>query len=266
MQQHLIQPGQRIDLDQISTHAKDWHSDRDAAENEFKKLRKRIATLQPQLYAEHKQQLLIVFQAMDGGGKDGTTRAVFEGVNPQGVHVISFKQPSLRELEHDFLWRIHRDVPRKGMIHVFNRSHYEDVIVVRVENLVPETVWRQRYNQINEFETLLTQTGTRIVKFYLHISKDEQKARFQDRLDDPKKNWKFSRGDLEKRKQWDEYRAAYEDAISNCSTHDAPWYVIPADQNWYRNWAVSKIIVATLEEMDPKYPEPEAGLDQITIE
>ena len=262
---HRITPNQKVDLESISTRGKDLHEDRKQAEKEFKKFRKQIAELQPALYAEHKQKLLVVFQAMDAGGKDGTTRAVFEGVNPQGVHVISFKQPSKREIEHDFLWRVHRDVPPQGMIHVFNRSHYEDVLVVRVDKIVPEDVWQPRFQQINEFEKLLADTGTKILKFYLHISKEEQKERFQERLDEPHKNWKFSKGDLLKREQWDDYRIAYEDVLSRCSTEDAPWHVIPADQNWYRNWAVSKIICETLEEMNPQYPEPEDGLDEIVI-
>ncbi len=263
---HRISPGEIVDLSRITTRGKELHNDRDRAEKEFKKSRKRIAELQPALYAEDRQKLLVVLQAMDAGGKDGTTRSVFEGVNPQGVHVISFKAPSKRELAHDYLWRVHREVPPKGMIHVFNRSHYEDVLIVRVDNIVPEQVWQKRFEQINQFEEFLTETGTTILKFYLHISKDEQKERFQSRLDEPHKHWKFSHQDLEKRKQWDDYRIAFNDVLTKCSTNHAPWHVIPADQKWYRNWAISKIICETLEEMNPQYPPDEGGLDQIVIE
>lgn len=264
--QHKCLTGNVVDLNSMSTRGKELHHDRHAAEAEFRRYRDRLIELQPQLYAEDRQQLLVVFQAMDGGGKDSTTRHVFKGVNPQGVHVISFKQPSKRELSHDFLWRVHHAVPPTGMIHVFNRSHYEDVLVARVDKLVPESVWQQRFAQINQFEELLTQTGTRILKFYLHISKAEQKKRMQDRLDTPRKHWKFAMGDLEKRKQWDDYRLAYQDALTHCTTEHAPWYVIPADQKWYRNWAVAKVIVEALEEMNPQYPPEPPGLDSIIID
>jgi PPK2 family polyphosphate:nucleotide phosphotransferase len=263
---HQISPGEKVDLSQFTTRGKDLHDDRKSAEKEFAAYRQRIAELQPRLYAERKQKLLIVLQAMDAGGKDSTTRHVFEGVNPQGVHVVSFKAPSSRELAHDYLWRIHQAVPPKGMIHIFNRSHYEDVLVVRVDQLIPENEWQRRYDQINQFEKFLTETGTKILKFYLHISKEEQKERFQDRLDEPEKHWKFSKEDLEKRKQWDEYRVAFNDALTECSTEHAPWHVIPADQKWYRNWAISKIIFETLEEMNPQFPAEELGLDKIVIE
>lgn len=265
-QLHQISPGEKVDLSRITTRGKDLHDDRKSAEKEFVAFRRRIAELQPRLYAEDTQKLLIVLQAMDAGGKDSTTRHVFEGVNPQGVHVVSFKAPSKRELAHDYLWRIHQAVPPKGMIHVFNRSHYEDVLVVRVDQLIPENEWQQRYQQINQFEKYLTETGTKILKFYLHISKEEQKERFQDRLDEPEKHWKFSTEDLEKRKQWDEYRVAFNDALTECSTEHAPWHVIPADQKWYRNWAISKIIYETLEEMNPQFPPEEPGLDKIVID
>lgn len=262
---HALKPGDKIDLSKLPTRGKDLHDDRDKAEKEFKKYRKHIAKLQGRLYAEGKQSLLVVFQAMDAGGKDGTTLAVFEGVNPQGVHVISFKAPSARELAHDFLWRIHRDVPPKGMIHVFNRSQYEDVLVVRVRKLVPESVWRPRFDQINQFEKYLTDTGTRILKFFLHISAEEQLERFQERLDDPEKHWKFSTDDLAKRKLWPKYMDAYAEALEKCTTDAAPWHVIPADQNWYRNWAIARTIAETLDEMNPQFPDPETGLDQIDL-
>jgi PPK2 family polyphosphate:nucleotide phosphotransferase len=263
---HRVKPGTRVDLKDWPTKGKDFYRDRDAAEAEFESLRKELAELQYRLYAEGQRKLLVILQAMDAGGKDGTIRRVFEGVNPHGVQVTSFKVPSKRELAHDYLWRIHRDVPATGTIGVFNRSHYEDVLVVRVENLVPKSVWKMRYEQINQFERLLSETGTQILKFYLNISRKEQKERFQARLDEPKKRWKFSIGDLAKREKWDDYMEAYETVLTECSTSWAPWYVIPADQKWYRNVAISRIIVTTLRKMDPHFPQPEAALDGIRID
>jgi len=255
---HRVEPGQGVELADMPTEGKAFYDGgKAAAKAEFDLLREELAEFQHRLYSEGKQKLLIVFQAMDAGGKDGAIRAVLEGVNPQGVQVTSFKSPTKEELDRDFLWRIHKAVPGKGMIGVFNRSHYEDVLIVRVDNIVPETVWRPRYTFINQFEKLLHDTGTTILKFYLHISKEEQKKRFQERLDDPAKNWKFSHEDLEKRKQWGDYQAAYQEMLAQCSTAEAPWYVIPADQNWYRNLAVARIMVETLRGMDPQYPQAE---------
>ncbi|MFN0020681.1 MAG: polyphosphate kinase 2 family protein [Pirellulaceae bacterium] len=252
---HRLKPGKKIKLVEISTRGKDYHKDREAAEKEFEELKKELAELQERLYAESKQKLLIVIQAMDTGGKDSTIRSVFSGINPQGVQVTSFKEPTKEELAHDFLWRIHQRVPANGYIGIFNRSHYEDVIVVRVANIYPESIWRPRYEQINQFEDLLTKSGTRILKFYLHISEDEQKQRLKDRLEDPQKNWKFSPDDLAKRKEWKEYMDVYEDVFAHCTTDEAPWYVIPADQKWYRNLAIVRVVVHTLKEMDPKWPK-----------
>lgn len=260
-----LTPGTAVDLNTLPTDGKQFHDDRDAAEKEFKTLRKEFIEWQRRLYAEGKQKLLIVFQAMDAGGKDGTIRNVLKGVNPQGVRVSSFKVPSKEELAHDFLWRIHQEVPGKGMMRLFNRSHYEDVLVVRVHDIVPESVWRPRYEHINNFEKLLSDTGTRILKFYLHISKDEQQERFQSRLDEPEKNWKFSLEDLEKRKYWDDYMAAYQEALQQCTTEHAPWYVIPANQKWFRNLAIMRIIVETMRQMNPQYPEAEGDLSGVTI-
>jgi PPK2 family polyphosphate:nucleotide phosphotransferase len=226
---------------------------------------KALAESQYRLYAEGKQALLIVLQGIDAAGKDGTIRKVFSVLNPQGTRVRSFKQPTEEEREHDFLWRIHRDTPRHGEIGIFNRSHYEDVLVVRVEDLVPKKVWKSRYTEINQFERLLTRSGTRVLKFFLYISPDEQKERFQERLELPEKQWKFSKADVEKRKQWDDYLDAFQDALVNCSTKDAPWYVIPANRKWYRNWLVSEITKRTLQDMDPQLPEPEAGLEDIVL-
>ncbi|MEQ9407138.1 MAG: polyphosphate kinase 2 family protein [Fuerstiella sp.] len=261
---HRLVAGKPVTLSDISSRGKDFHDSRDAAELEFCSLRDRMATLQPHLYAEGRQKLLVVLQAMDAGGKDGTIRHVFRGVNPQGVRVTSFKKPTAEELDHDFLWRIHKAVPGKGMIGIFNRSHYEDVLVVRVHNLVPPHVWQARYKVINEFEKHLVESGTTILKFFLHISKDEQKERLQARLDDPEKHWKFDAEDLKKREEWDDYQLAFQDMLNNCTTTFAPWYLIPADQKWYRNLAIARVIVHTLEKMDPQFPEA-PDLSGITI-
>ena len=263
---HQLRPNQSFEISDLSTDGKPFFPDRDAAEDAFKSARKELIELQRRLYADGKQNLLIVFQAMDAGGKDGTIRNVFKGVNPQGVVVSSFKVPSKEELSHDFLWRIHKKTPAKSMIGVFNRSHYEDVLVVRVHNYVSETVWRPRYEQINQFEKRLHDTGTRILKFYLHISKEEQKERFQDRLDVPEKNWKFSVDDLKKRTFWDIYMEAYQEMLQQCTTSYAPWYVIPANQKWYRNWAITNVIVNTLKEMNPQYPPPKDDIAGIVVE
>lgn len=263
---HRLETDQTVRLADLPTRADTFHQDREAAEKEFKALRDELIDLQSRLYAEGKRKLLIVLQAMDAGGKDGTIRRVFRGVNPQGVRVTSFKVPSKLELAHDFLWRVHLAVPATGMIGVFNRSHYEDVLVVRVHNLVPESVWRPRYEHINAFEKLLADTGTTIFKFYLHISKAEQKERFQARLDNPDKHWKFAVEDLEKRKLWNEYMAAAEEMLQRCNTRWAPWYVIPADQKWYRNLTITRTIVHTIRELNIQYPEPEDDLTGIVIE
>lgn len=239
--------------------------DKESARAEVDDLRGKLSELQERLYAEGKQSLLVVFQAMDTGGKDGAIEKVFGGINPAGVQVTSFKVPSALELAHDFLWRIHQHTPSKGYIGVFNRSHYEDVLVVRVNKLVPDSVWQKRYEHINHFEHLLADNGTRILKFYLHISKDEQKKRMLDRLRQPDKNWKFSKGDLPVRERWDDYMSAYEDAISNCNTSYAPWHIVPANNKWYRDLMVAKTIVKTLEDMNPTYPPPEEGLDEVVI-
>ena len=231
----------------------------------LKPLQDELQGLQERLYAQGQQALLIVLQAMDAGGKDSTIRRVFEGVNPQGVRVSSFKRPTAEELSHDFLWRIHRRVPPKGYIGIFNRSHYEDVLIARVNQLAPPAVIEARYDHINHFEHLLTTSGTRILKFYLHISKDEQKARFQKRLDRPDKHWKFSLGDLPVRQQWDQYMHAFEIALTRCHTPAAPWYIVPANRKWYRDLIVISTIVQTLRTMNPQFPPPEDNLQNVTI-
>jgi PPK2 family polyphosphate:nucleotide phosphotransferase len=225
----------------------------------------RLQELQEVMWAEGKHALLIVLQALDAGGKDGTIKHVMRGVNPQGCQVTSFKVPTEEELDHDFLWRVHKATPRRGYIGIFNRSHYEDVLVVRVHQLVSEEVWQARYEQINQFEKLLADTGTTILKFFLYISKKEQKERFEARLRDPHKNWKFSLKDVQERDYWHSYMRAYEDALSRCSTPWAPWHVIPANHKWYRNLAVSTIIVQTLEGLNMRYPPPLPDADQIVI-
>lgn len=226
----------------------------------------RIAALQERLYAERKRALLVVFQAFDAGGKDGTVRAVFSGVNPQGCHVTSFKAPSADELAHDYLWRIHAAMPRRGEIGVFNRSHYEDVLVVRVDELVPREVWEARYEQINAFERHLAENGTAILKVFLHISREEQAERLRERLAVPEKRWKFSPDDVKKRAQWDDYQKAYEAALQRCTTAHAPWHLVPGDRNWVRNLAVSAIVRAKLEEMDPRFPQPDWDPESIVID
>lgn len=263
---HRLQPGKHISLADIPTDATPFYrGGSKTAVAEFESLREELIDLQVRLYAESKRKLLIIFQAIDAGGKDGAIRHVFKGVNPQGVYVYSFKVPSKLELAHDYLWRVHKVVPQTGMIGVFNRSHYEDVLVVRVDNIVPESVWRLRYEHINQFERLLHDTGTTILKFFLHISPEEQAKRFQARLDDPTKHWKFALEDLEKRKQWPDYMAAFTDMLNLCTTPWAPWYVIPADLKWYRNLAVTLVIVDTLRDMNPQYPITGEDLSNVII-
>jgi PPK2 family polyphosphate:nucleotide phosphotransferase len=264
-QPFLVTPGSQV---RLADHDPDFTGDyakKSATKAERKAYVKRLRDLQEVLWAEDKHSLLIVLQANDAGGKDGTIKHVFRGVNPQGCRVTSFKVPSEEELDHDFLWRVHKAVPRRGQIGIFNRSHYEDVLVVRVAGLAPEDVWRQRYEQINHFEKLLTDTGTTILKFFLHISRDEQKERFEDRLHDPTKSWKFSRGDLKKRERWDDYVQAFEEALSRCSTPWAPWFIIPANHKWYRNLVISQIIVEALEALGMRYPSPPEDAADIVI-
>jgi PPK2 family polyphosphate:nucleotide phosphotransferase len=228
-------------------------------------LRAELSALQERLWGEGTRALLVVLQAMDAAGKDGTVKHVFSAMNPMGVRAVAFKEPTTIELSHDFLWRIHANTPPKSEVGIFNRSHYEDVLVARVDDLVPEAVWRARYGAIRDFEASLTTEGTRIVKIYLHISREEQARRFRARLEDPTKRWKFKVGDLDVRKKWDDYMDAYRDAMKETATADSPWYIVPADHKWYRNWAVTRILIETLEDMDPQFPEEEPGLDQIVI-
>jgi PPK2 family polyphosphate:nucleotide phosphotransferase len=236
------------------------------AKNELEENIKILAELGYRLYAENRRSLLLVLQGMDTSGKDGTIRHVMRGFNPQSCQVTSFKKPSIEELNHDFLWRIARALPRKGNIGIFNRSHYEDVLVVRVHNLTPKSEWQSRYDRINLFENLLAAGGTTIVKIFLHISKEEQRKRLQSRLDDPNKRWKFSLDDLSERKYWDQYQKAYEAALTRCNTKEAPWYIVPANQKWYRNLAISRILCKVLKNMDPRFPPAEEGLEGIVVD
>jgi PPK2 family polyphosphate:nucleotide phosphotransferase len=260
-----VPPGSAPGLDERETRATHgW--EREAAAKETTRRLDELGALQERLWAESKQALLVVLQGIDASGKDGTIRRVAGAFNPQGCPVSSFVVPTPEELAHDFLWRIHHRVPGKGQIGIFNRSHYEDVLVVRVRSLVSEDVWRARYGQIRDFEQLLGDTGTTVVKLFLHISPDEQRERFQARLDDPNKRWKFSLGDLDVRTQWQEYMRAYEEALAETSTDAAPWYVIPADRKWFRDLAVATILAQTLAEMDPRYPDPPELPPDLVIE
>ncbi len=224
-----------------------------------------VADLQRRLFAAGDTALLVVLQAMDAGGKDGTIRSVLTGVNPAGVDVNAFGVPTEEERAHDFLWRVHAHTPERGMIGVFNRSHYEDVLVVRVKRLVDEAVWKRRYEHIRNFECLLVEEGTHVVKLFLNISSEEQRERLQDRVDDPDERWKFRLGDLDDRLSWDEYQRAFRDAIRETTTDDAPWYVVPGDRKWVRNLVVAKILRHHLEAIDPSYPPPEEGIDDVVV-
>ncbi len=262
---YRVESGRTASLADVDPDETEHYRKKKDVTEELGAQRKRIRNLQERLYAENRRGLLVVLQAMDTGGKDGTIKHVFEGINPQGCRVSSFKAPSAEEANHDFLWRYHRSVPAKGRIGIFNRSHYEDVLVVRIKGIVPEEVWRERYGLINDFERGLALSGITVLKFFLHISKDEQKRRLQSRLDDPDKRWKFSSNDIKERAFWDDYQRAFEDAINNCSTGHAPWYVVPANKKWYRNLVVARTIADTLEAMDLRYPPAEEGLEKVKI-
>lgn len=259
-----VTPGSTVDLaDWDPDHDHGW--DKDELKDGHEDRNDELEELQELLYAENKHKVLVVLQATDTGGKDGTIRHVFDKTNPQGVKVASFKKPSDDELAHDYLWRVHHHTPGTGEIAIFNRSHYEDVLVVRVHELVPEERWRKRYDHINAFEKMLADEGTTIVKFFLHISRAEQKERLQARLDEPHKTWKFSKGDLAERERWDDYQEAFREMLERTSTEWAPWYVIPANDKKFRNLLISTILVQTLESLDMDWPAPEEGLDDIEI-
>ena len=258
--------GSRVNLKEFPTDDTGSFDGPEEASPVLEKKLGRIADLQERLYAEGKQALLIILQGMDTSGKDGATKSVMRDVNPQGVEVTSFKVPSKEELGHDFLWRVEKRIPARGMIGVFNRSHYEDVLVVRVHDLVPKAVWSRRFDLINDFEARLDREYCRVVKIFLHISKDEQKERLEDRLKDRTKLWKFNPADLSERKLWSAYRDAYEDALSKCNTEHAPWHIVPADKKWFRNVVVADIVEEALEDMDPKFPKVDFDPRAVKIE
>jgi PPK2 family polyphosphate:nucleotide phosphotransferase len=260
-----IEPGAQVHLADFDPAFTGDYTSKKEGKKVTKRNIKKLRKLQDVLWAQGKHAVLIILQGIDSGGKDGTIEHVMAGINPQGCQVTGFKVPTAEELGHDYLWRIHKVTPRRGYIGIFNRSQYEDVLVVRVHNLVPPEVWGQRYDQINAFEKHLADCGTTILKFFLYISKEEQKRRFEDRLKDPAKNWKFSMGDVEERALWSEYMAAYEAALTRCSTPWAPWYLVPANHKWYRDLVVSQAIVETLERLDLQYPAPLENADQVVI-
>jgi PPK2 family polyphosphate:nucleotide phosphotransferase len=259
----VVEPGKKVRLSDIDPSFSGKHESHEEALPEIQKHVQRMAELQYLLYADGAQSLLIVLQALDAAGKDGTIRHLFAGMNPQGTSVFGFKQPSAVEAAHDFLWRAHSRTPGKGEVVIFNRSHYEDVLVVRVHKLAPREVWSKRYDLINDFEEMLRQSGTRILKFFLHISPEEQLARFKRRLDDPSRNWKISEGDYSERELWPQYVEAYEDAMALTSTKHAPWYVIPANHKWFRDLAISQIVVDTMAELGLKLPPTRVDLTDI---
>jgi PPK2 family polyphosphate:nucleotide phosphotransferase len=264
---YRIETGQEVRLGDFDPDDTSGFEGKDGDEQkESKKLNEKLRELQEMLYAEHEKKVLVVLQAMDTGGKDGIINRVFQGVNPAGVRVAHFREPTPEELDHGFLWREDKQVPGRGELTIFNRSHYEGVLIERVHKIVPEEIWKERYRQINEFERLLAEEDTTILKFYLHISKDEQKKRLQARLDDPSKQWKFSGDDVPERRLWKDYMKAYEDALNKTSTEWAPWHLIPANHKWYRDLVVSRIIVKAMEKMDLHYPKSKANLKSIVIE
>ncbi|HEX8552381.1 MAG TPA: polyphosphate kinase 2 family protein [Abditibacteriaceae bacterium] len=263
---YTVTPEERVDLHKIDADDTGEYKQKEEPRERLKVLRARLAELQEALYAENKQSLLVVFQAMDTGGKDGATKQLLTGVDPAGVRITSFKAPSLIELQHDFLWRIHAQTPERGVIGVWNRSHYEDVLIVRVHKLIERKTWLDRYDAINAFEKNLVENGTTIVKFFLHISKEEQKARLQARLDRPEKTWKFNPTDLTERALWSEYQHAYEDALSATSTEYAPWHIVSANKKWARDIAVAEAVVEALEKMNPQFPKPDFDPTTIKID
>ena len=260
-----VEPGKKA---RISRRAPDDRLglEKDDGENRLASLVEQIEKLQSRLYAEDRRSVLLVLQGLDASGKDGVIRRAFEGVNPMGVTVTSFKAPVGSELQHDYLWRIHAALPRRGTIGVFNRSHYEDVVAVRMYGIAPEKVWRPRYEHIRAFERMLVDEGTTVLKVFLNVSREEQRKRFQERVDDPEKRWKFRRDDLQVRERFDEWIAAWEEAVNETSTEWAPWYVVPADHNWVKALAVAELVSGTLEALDPKMPQPEEGIEGLRIE
>jgi PPK2 family polyphosphate:nucleotide phosphotransferase len=259
----VVEPRKKLRLDDRDPGFKGHHESHETAAPELEHYRRKLAHQQSLMYAGKKHALLVVLQALDAGGKDGTINHVFTALNPQGATVIGFKQPTPLELEHDFLWRIHPHAPPRGWVAIFNRSHYEDVLITRVHKLVDKATWTARYDRIRDFETELLESGTRILKFFLHISKEEQLARFEQRLDDPARNWKISESDYSERELWDDYVAAFEDALAATSTHHAPWYVIPSNHKWFRNLAVSQIAADAMQDLGMSFPKPSVDLADV---
>lgn len=259
----LVEPGSQVDLSKIDASFKDTHESHEHALPEIELYSKQMKDLQYLMYAEGKKSLLICLQGRDAAGKDGTINHVLSSMNPQGCTVTGFKVPSKEEAAHDFLWRYHQHAPAKGQVAIFNRSHYEDVLVQRVHRMVPKSVWTERYKHINHFEKLLHDNGTHILKFYLHIDPDEQLERFKQRITDTARHWKISDGDYAERPFWDSYTEAFEDALSNCSTKHAPWFIIPSNHKWFRNLAISRIVSETLESLKMKFPEPTVNIEEI---
>jgi len=262
----IVKPGSRLKLKDVDPAFKDGNKGDTIDEGEMDRYRKRLRELQELLFVDKRHSLLICLQALDTGGKDGTIDHVLGAMNPQGCRVTAFREPTAEEASHDFLWRAHRAAPAAGEVMVFNRSHYESVLVERVDGLVPERVWSKRYDLINAFEQGLVARGTLVLKFFLHISKEEQLKRFKDRLDDPTKQWKISEADYADRRRWDDYMKAFEDMLAKCSTAEAPWYVIPADRKWFRNLAVARIVVEHLEALKMSYPKPAVDLGRVRAE
>jgi PPK2 family polyphosphate:nucleotide phosphotransferase len=263
---YRVEPDEPVSLAELDSADLGTYSGKEEADADLGGYVDRIADLQARLYAEEERALLVVLQGIDAAGKDSTVSHVFRGTNPQGCRVYSFKEPSPDESAHDFLWRYHQHTPSAGMIHVFNRSHYEDVLVTRVKGLVPEQVWRARYDSINDFERMLVREGTCILKFFLHISNEAQLDRFRERLEVEHKHYKFSANDVRERQNWDAYQRAYEDAVNATSTPWAPWYVVPSDHKWYRNLVVARTVAGTLDAMDPRWPEPDDDLERFTLD
>lgn len=263
---YTVTPGEMIRLDEIPSDHEGTRHDKKSAYKQIDANVEVMADLARKLYAENRRSILLVLQGMDTAGKDGTIRSVMRGMNPTSCQVSSFKRPSEEELDHDFLWRVHQVVPRRGNIGIFNRSHYEDVLVVRVHSLVPESTWQKRYEMINQFERFLAETDTTVVKCFLHISKETQRERLQERVDNPEKHWKFNLGDIEERKKWEDYHRAYEAVLERCTTAVAPWHIVPSDRRWYRNLVVSNLLRETLERLNPRYPVSETDFRGLVIE
>ena len=266
MERFKVAPGSKVRLKKMDPAFTDGHKSHKSAADEIAHYQQKLRELQDLLYAEHGHSLLICLQAMDTGGKDGVINHVLGAMNPQGCRVAAFKQPSAEEAAHDFLWRAHKAAPARGEVVIFNRSHYEDVLIVRVHNLVPKAIWSRRYDEINDFESNLAANGTQILKFFLHISKEEQLKRFKERLDDPSKHWKISEADYKERGFWDKYVAGYEEALSRCSTKHAPWFIIPANHKWFRDLLIARIVVEHLEALKMQYPKSTVDLKCIRRE